>query len=126
MDETKAKLAETEAELREVKSRVSKDIRVVEDEVAEVRTKVGNAEDKYRKLENDIQQTVRTDNALMIQNVEALSGKLKIAKAEYDSLRNNPGSAALAYRETYYAARNLAKEFAVTHGYVDYMSMPCW
>ena len=126
LDETKAKLAETEAELREVKSRVSKDIRVVEDEVAEVRTKVGNAEDKYRKLENDIRQTVRTDNALMMQNVESLSGKLKIAKAEYDSLRNNPGSAALAYRETYYAARNFAKEFAVTHGYADNMSMPCW
>ena len=126
LDETTAKLAETEAELSEVKSRVSKDIKVVEDEVAEVRTKVGNAQDKYRKLENDIRKTIRTDNALMIENVESLSSKLKIAKAEYDSLRNNPGSVALAYRETYYAARELAMEFAKDHGYADHMSMPCW
>lgn len=122
----KAKLAETEAELREVKSRISKDIRVVEDEVAEALTKVRNAKDKVRKLENDIRQTVVTDNALMVQNVELLSSELRKAKGNYDSLRNNPRSAVIAYREAYYAARDLAKEFAVTHEYADHMSMPCW
>ena len=123
---TEAKLAETEAELKEVKSRVSKDIKVVEDEVAGALAEVRNAEDKYRKQENDIRQTVITGNALMIQNVEALNSKLNKAKAKYDSLRNNPRSAVVAYRETFYAARDLAKEFAVTHGYADHMSMPCW
>ena len=121
-----AKLAEAEADLATVRANNFDDTEAVEEEVGEVRAKLMTAQGTYLKLDKDIQQTVITDNALLVQDVDSLNTKLQKAKDRYETLRKNPRSAADAAKEAYYAARDLAKQYAVTHGYADNMSMPCW
>lgn len=121
-----AKLDEAEADLAAVRANISDDTEAVEQEVEDARARLMTAQGTYLKLDKDIQQTVITDNALLVQDVDSLNNKLQKAKDKYETLRNNPRSAADAAKEAYFAARDLAKQYAVTHGYADNMSMPCW
>ena len=126
MSTVEAKLAEAEADVVAARTGVYNDTRAVEIEVAEASDKVRIAEVTYKKLERDIQLSVLADNALLVQKVESLNTELQKAKNKYEAWRNNPRSAADASKEAFHAARDLAKKYAVTHGYVEQMSMPCW